>query len=87
MDDVIACPLEIGAGIIACERSRKWHLLHVSGISPPRQGTKAHLLHAWLHTGLWVARVAYVGTSDRVPGSVGETRVLATFILAALNCG
>lgn len=61
---MIACSLEIGTDVIAQERSRKWHLLCVSGILPPQQGIKVHLLDVWLSTGLWVARVANVGTRD-----------------------
>lgn len=54
------------------------------GIPPPQKGTKVHLLYAWLSTDLWVTRVAYAGTRDSVPESLGEVRVLGTFILAAL---
>lgn len=61
---MIVCSLEIGTGIIAHERSRKRHLLCVSGVAPPQQGIKVHLLHMWLRIGLWVIRVDYDGSRD-----------------------
>lgn len=57
---MVACPWEIGADVIAHERSTKRHLLCVSGIYPPQQGTRVQFVVCLA----LVVGVDYDGTRD-----------------------